>query len=152
QMPTVTVQATQDNQGYTATDSSLPKLTSPLLDTAQTINVVPKQLMEDQNATTMRDALRNVPGISLAAGEAGAQGDNLTIRGFTARSDFYLDGMRDFGSYYRDPFDLDAIEVLKGPDSLLFGRGSTGGVVNQVSKQPELYNYTRGTATVGTDD
>ena len=56
-----------------------------------------------------------MPGISLAAGEAGAQGDNLTLRGFTARNDFYLDGMRDFGSYYRDPFNLEAIEVLKGP-------------------------------------
>ena len=94
--------------------------------------------MEDQGVTAVREALRNVPGISLAAGEAGAQGDSLTLRGFNARNDFYLDGMRDFGSYYRDPFNLNEIEVLKGPASILFGRGSTGGVINQVSKQPQL--------------
>ena len=92
--------------------------------------------MDDQGATTIRDALRNVPGISLAAGEGGAQGDSLTIRGFTARNDIYLDGMRDFGSYYRDPFYLEGIQVLKGPSSILFGRGSTGGVVEQDSKLP----------------
>ncbi len=61
-------------------------------------------MMDQQGITTLRDALRNVAGISLAAGEGGAQGDNLTIRGFTARNDLFIDGMRDFGSYYRDPF------------------------------------------------
>ena len=65
--------------------------------------------------TTLRDALRNVAGISLAAGEGGAQGDNLTIRGFTARNDLFIDGMRDFGSYYRDPFNTQEVEVLQGP-------------------------------------
>ncbi len=128
-----------------------PKLTEPILDTPQTINVVPRQLMDDQGATTMRDALRNVPGISLAAGEASAQGDSLTIRGFTARSDIYLDNMRDFGSYYRDPFFLDGIQVLKGPSSILFGRGSTGGIIEQDSKMPLLAPFTNGTAAVGTD-
>src|SRR6201747_1002816 len=111
--------------GYRATTPSLVRLTQPLLDTPQSINVIPQQLMQDQAVTSVRDAFRNVPGISLAAGEAGAQGDNLTIRGFTARNDFYLDGMRDFGSYYRDPFNLQEIEVFKGPSSVLFGRGST---------------------------
>ena len=86
--------------------------------------------------TTLRDALRNVAGISLAAGEGGAQGDNLTIRGFTARNDLFIDGMRDFGSYYRDPFNMQEVEVLQGPSSVTFGRGSTGGVVNQASKTP----------------
>ena len=85
---------------------------------------------------TLRDALRNVPGISLAAGEAGAQGDNLTIRGFTARNDIFLDGIRDFGSYYRDSFNYEQVEVLEGPAGVQFGRGSTGGVINQESKVP----------------
>ena len=71
--------------------------------------------MQEQGVTTLRDALRNVAGISLAAGEGGAQGDNLTIRGFTARNDLFIDGMRDFGSYYRDPFNTQEVEVLQGP-------------------------------------
>jgi catecholate siderophore receptor len=99
----------------------------------------------------MRDALRNVTGVSLAAGEGGSQGDNLTLRGFSARNDFYLDGMRDFGSYYRDPFYLESIEVLKGPGSILFGRGSTGGVIEQNSKLPTLDGFTAGSVVLGTD-
>ncbi|HEU5048243.1 MAG TPA: TonB-dependent siderophore receptor [Rickettsiales bacterium] len=151
QMPVVTVEGESGQQGYVTADPSLSKITSSVKDTPASITTVPKKLMDDQGVTTMRDALRNVPGISLAAGEGGAQGDNLTIRGFTARSDFYLDGMRDFGSYYRDPFNLESVEVLKGPDSLLFGRGSTGGVVNQVSKDPEHTNFNRGALAFGTD-
>src|SRR5580698_3999719 len=77
--------------GYRTPAPQLPKLSQPLLDTPQSVNVVPRQLMDDQGITATRDALRTVPGISLAAGEAGAQGDNLTLRGFTARNDFYLD-------------------------------------------------------------
>jgi catecholate siderophore receptor len=151
-LPTVTVESTRGNSdGYQVNTPSLQKLTSPLRDTPKTITSIPRQLLDDQGATTMRDALRNVPGISLAAGEGGAQGDNLTIRGFTARSDFFQDGMRDFGSYNRDPFNTENIEVMKGPDSLLFGRGSTGGVVNQANKQPELVSHNSATATFGSD-
>ena len=94
--------------------------------------------MAEQNTTTLRDALRNVAGISIAAGEGGAQGDNLTIRGFSARNDLYIDGMRDFGSYYRDPFNLEEVDVVQGPSAATFGRGSTGGVVNQATKMPTL--------------
>src|SRR6201998_4975701 len=92
--------------------------------------------MKNEAVSTLRDALRNVPGISLAAGEAGAQGDNLTIRGFTARNDIFLDGIRDFGSYYRDSFDYEQVDVLEGPAGIQFGRGSTGGAVHQESKVP----------------
>ena len=77
-------------------------------------------------------------GISLAAGEGSSQGDNLTIRGFTARNDMFIDGMRDFGSYYRDPFNHEEVQVLQGPSAMTFGRGSTGGVVNHVSKSPQM--------------
>jgi catecholate siderophore receptor len=123
----------------------------PLLDTPQAITVVSQQTLQEQGSTTLRDALRNAPGISLAAGEGGSQGDNLTIRGFTARNDIFLDGMRDFGSYYRDPFNYEQIEVLEGPSSVTFGRGSTGGVINQETKQPELHRFARLELDGGTD-
>src|SRR5258708_21201356 len=107
--------------------------------------------MKDQGVTTLRDAVRNVAGISLAAGEGGAQGDNLTIRGFSARNDLFIDGMRDFGSYYRDPFNLEEVEILQGPSSVTFGRGSTGGVVNQASNTPVLNQSISGGIFAGTD-
>ncbi len=96
------------------------------MDTPQTVVAVPQFILEDQQDTSLRDGLRNVPGISLAAGEGGSQGDNLTIRGFTARNDIFLDGIRDFGSYYRDAFDYESIDVLEGPAGVEFGRGVDG--------------------------
>jgi catecholate siderophore receptor len=129
-----------------------PKFTEPLRDIPQSIDVVPSEVMAEQGATTLRDAVRNVAGISLAAGEGGAQGDNLTIRGFTARNDIFIDGMRDFGSYYRDPFNQEQVQVLKGPSSVAFGRGTTGGVLNQATKAPARQSFVNGTANVGTDD
>ncbi|HVW76934.1 MAG TPA: TonB-dependent siderophore receptor [Alloacidobacterium sp.] len=130
---------------------ALNSIPTPLLDTAQSITAIPKDVLEQQGATTLRDALRNAPGISLAAGEGGSQGDNLTIRGFTARNDIFLDGMRDFGSYYRDPFNYDQIDVLEGPAGVQFGRGSTGGVVNQESKMPALRPFINMEGDFGTD-
>jgi len=134
-----------------ALEDGLAKFTEPLVYTPQSIDVVPQQVIQDQGATTLRDTLRNVAGISLAAGEGGAQGDNLTIRGFTARNDIFLDGMRDFGSYYRDPFDMQEVEVLQGPSSVTFGRGSTGGIVNQETKVPQRDRLIAGNLTFGTD-
>ncbi len=129
-----------------------PKYLAPLVDTPQSIDVIPARVLAEQGVTTLRDAVRNVAGISLAAGEGGSQGDNLTIRGFSARNDIFIDGMRDFGSYYRDPFNQDAVQVLKGPSSVTFGRGSTGGVVNQASKTPHLAAAMGGTVSVGSDE
>ena len=135
----------------TSVEVSLPKFTQPLVDTPQSIDIVPQHVIQDQGATTLRDTLRNVAGISIAAGEGGAQGDNLTIRGFTARNDIFLDGMRDFGSYYRDPFDMQEVAVLQGPSSVTFGRGSTGGIVNQETKVPQSDALFAGTVELGTD-
>ena len=135
----------------TSVELSLPKFTQPLVDTPQTIDIVPQHVIQDQGATTLRDTLRNVAGISIAAGEGGAQGDNLTVRGFTARNDIFLDGMRDFGSYYRDPFDMQEVAVLQGPSSVTFGRGSTGGIVNQETKAPQSGALFAGTVDLGTD-
>jgi catecholate siderophore receptor len=143
--------AVEVTESSSALTSSLSKFTEPLRDTAQTIAVINQEVMEEQGVTTLRDALRNVAGISIAAGEAGAQGDNLTIRGFSARNDLYIDGMRDFGSYYRDPFNLDSVEVVQGPASATFGRGSTGGAVNQATKAPALLRNIGGTLDAGTD-
>lgn len=131
--------------------TNLSHFTESLLDTPQTINVVPAAILHDQQNRTLTDAIRNVPGISIAAGESGAQGDNLTIRGFTARNDIFLDGIRDFGSYYRDSFNYDQVEVLEGPAGVQFGRGSTGGVINQESKVPAADKFLNVNAVVGTD-
>jgi catecholate siderophore receptor len=151
-LPQVSVDGAQSGQGgYQVNLPAFGKLTQPLVSTPHSIVEVPRQLLDDQGVTTMREALRNVPGVSLAAGEGGQQGDNLSIRGFNAQNDFYLDGVRDFGSYYRDPFNLQSIEVLQGPASTLFGRGSSGGAVNQVSKQPQIAPITQGSIGIGTD-
>ena len=130
---------------------AMSKFTEPLLDTPQTITVVPQFVLRDEQNRSLMDAVRNVPGISIAAGEAGAQGDNLTIRGFTARNDIFLDGIRDFGSYYRDSFNFEQVEVLEGPAGVQFGRGSTGGVINQESKAPAADQFVNVQAQFGTD-
>jgi catecholate siderophore receptor len=130
---------------------SMGKFTEPLIDTPQSISVVPQFVMKDEGVSTLRDTLRNVPGISLAAGEAGAQGDNLTIRGFTARNDIFLDGIRDFGSYYRDAFNYEQVEALEGPSGVQFGRGATGGVINQESKVPQMHEFLNVQTQFGTD-
>jgi catecholate siderophore receptor len=129
----------------------MAKFSEPLLETPQSVTVVPQFVVKDQGLSTLRDSLRNVPGISLAAGEAGAQGDNLTIRGFTARNDIFLDGIRDFGSYYRDSFNYEQVEALEGPAGIQFGRGSTGGVVNQESKVPAEEKFVDVQTQFGTD-
>ncbi|HEX3436185.1 MAG TPA: TonB-dependent receptor [Pseudacidobacterium sp.] len=140
------------NVSASVTDSiALATIPTPLIDTPQSITAVPKEVLSEQGNTTLRDALRNAPGISLAAGEGGSQGDNLTIRGFTARNDIFLDGMRDFGSYYRDSFNYEQVDVLEGPAGVSFGRGSTGGVVNQESKMPQLHPFINMEGDFGTD-
>jgi catecholate siderophore receptor len=136
----------------TARRSQLDKLPEEIRNTAQSIDVVPLEVMQQQGTTSLQQALRNVPGITLNAGEGGAHGDTINLRGFTASDDFFLDGLRDTGFYDRDPFNLDAIEVYKGPASTLFGRGSTGGVINQVSKTPQLYPIDEAMLTAGTSD
>ncbi|MCB1056784.1 MAG: TonB-dependent siderophore receptor [Acidobacteria bacterium] len=129
-----------------------PKYTEPLKDIPQSVTVIPQQLIEEQGATTLRDTLRNVTGISIQAGEGGVPaGDNLSIRGFNARTDLFIDGVRDVGGYSRDSFNLEQVEVVKGPASVYAGRGATGGSVNLVSKTPRLDAFGDATLGVGTD-
>ncbi len=132
-LPTVDVQA--EAEPYKA-DSALTKLPTALIDTPQTVVVVPAAVIREQNATTLRDALRNVSGITVTAGEGGRQGDSFVIRGFSAQSDTYRDGVRDLGWFTRDTFNLGGVETFFGPSSVLFGRGSTGGAINLVTKKP----------------
>lgn len=144
------VEVREQRPGYTVPSLGLSRLPEPIRDIPQSITVVPQELMQQQGVSSLQDALRNVTGISFQAGEGGgAQGDNLSLRGFNARNDFFLDGVRDQGSYFRDVFNTEAVEVLKGPSALYFGRGTTGGVINQVSKLPRLESFYGGTLSLG---
>ena len=120
-------------------------------DAPQSISIIPRDIIEKQAATTLNDVLRNVSGISMAAGEGGGgpAGDNLTLRGFGARNDIFVDGIRDFASYTRDTFNVEQVEVVKGPASAQTGRGSTGGYINLFSKQPKADAFATGTFGVG---
>ncbi|HEY1996610.1 TonB-dependent siderophore receptor [Paraburkholderia sp.] len=151
-LPTIAVsgQTTQDFQAETATVGA--KTPTALRDIPQTVTVINKAVLQSQGATSFQDALRNAPGITIGAAEGGQIGNNVNLRGFTAQNDIYLDGFRDRNQYYRDTFDLESIEVLYGPSSMLFGRGSTGGVINQVSKKANLTESGEVSATVGTND
>ena len=137
---------------YDTQTTTIGKTDTTVHDLPQTINIINSELMQAQGATSFADALRNVPGITIGGAEGGQIGNNINLRGFTARTDIYIDGFRDRGQYYRDTFDLESIEVLKGPSSMLFGRGSTGGIINQVTKEPVLHELDQITTTVGTDD
>lgn len=138
--------------GQGITETSSPKHTQPLLNTPQTITVVPSKVIEQRAATSLREVLRNVSGISLVAGEGGGQqGDNLRIRGFGAGTDLFVDGIRDVAQYSRDPFNIEAVEVSKGPASAYSGRGSTGGSINLVSKAPRLREFANASLLFGTD-
>ena len=120
-------------------------------DAPQSISIIPREIIEQQAATTLNDVLRNVSGISMAAGEGGGgpAGDNLTLRGFGARNDIFVDGIRDLASYTRDSFNIEQVEVVKGPASAQTGRGSTGGYINLFSKQPQLKTFVHGTVGLG---
>ena len=131
---------------------ALPLLTEPVMETPQTITLITEQVIQLAGRNDLREVLRLDPNISQHADEDSGQGDNVQIRGFSARFDLYRDGQLDIGQYYRDPFDLQTVEVLTGPSSVLFGRGSTGGAINDVSKAPTLDPHAAGSLSIGDDD
>ncbi|MCR5870715.1 MULTISPECIES: TonB-dependent receptor [unclassified Sphingomonas] len=139
---------------YLADRLSTPQHTQPLVDTPQTITVVEDDLMAEQGRRTLRDAMRNITGISFQAGEGNPPGgsDAFNVRGFSARDDVFVDGIRDPGNYFRDPFYAERIEVTKGPASAFAGRGNVGGTVNIVTRQPVLAGRISGELGVGTDN
>src|SRR3984957_12730431 len=128
------------------------KMADTELSTPQSVTGINSELITGQAATRLEDALRNVPGITLNAGEGAARGDTVNIRGFSAFNDFFIDGIRDAAVYTRDIFDADSVEVLEGPSAVLFGRGSTGGAINQVTKAPLLTPIENLTSLIGTND
>lgn len=115
--------------------SSGTKIETPLRDVPQSISVVNQELIRSQNALSLQDAVRNVSAVSIHLGEG--RRDQVFIRGFNALNDSYVDGVRDDAPYYRDLSSLDRIEVIKGPAAALYGRGSSGGIVNRILKKPE---------------
>lgn len=152
-LPTVKVEAAPVVPAYKTDTLSSPKYTAPLLDTPKTIAVIPSEVIEQSGAVSLAEALRATPGITMGSGEGGNPiGDNIYIRGFMSQSDTFVDGVRDSGSQSREVFNLEQVEVSKGPGSAYGGRGSAGGSVNLVSKAPKLEEFTRGSLGVGTDD
>lgn len=139
---------------YVSDTLSLPQNVLPIVDTPQSVTVVEDDLMSEQGRRTLRDAMRNITGISFQAGEGNPPGgsDAFNVRGFSARDDIFVDGIRDPGNYFRDPFYAERIEVTKGPASAFAGRGNVGGTVNIITRQPELENSLGAEAGIGTDD
>ncbi|MES2294243.1 MAG: TonB-dependent receptor [Pseudomonadota bacterium] len=135
----VTVSGDSEKNALTHTPPISTMPSTSIQDTPQSVSVVSGETMKQQATTTLGEALRNVPGITIAIGEGGTlAGDQFKINGFDAKDDVYLDGLRDFAAYTRDSFDYEEVQVLKGPSGLMFGRGTTGGAINTVSKSPFL--------------
>src|SRR5262245_14068269 len=132
-------------------DTGLSRLPGPIQSIPTTIDVIPGEIIKEQNALTLEQTLRNVPGITSSVGEGGGgvQGDQLRIRGCNAQNDIYADCLRDFGTYSRDTFNYQEVQVLLGPAGLTFGPGSVGGVVNVITKTPHLGNNYAFSATGG---
>ncbi len=142
-----------DEQGYKIDKTASPKYTAPLVDTPKSITILPAQVIQESGSTSFVEALRTIPGVTFGAGEGGnPQGDQPIIRGFNAQGSTYLDGIRSVGGQSREIFAIEQIEVVKGSDSTMGGRGGAGGSVNLVSKLPHLGNDGRLDLGYGTAD
>jgi len=137
-----------------ASGTGLGRLPGTLQDTPQTVNVVSQRELKEKGTNTLEQALRSVPGVTVAIGEGGGgmNGDQFRIRGFQAKGDMYVDGLRDFGVYVRDSFAFEQVEVFKGPTSESFGMGTTGGAINVTQKTAHLGDSYQFEASIGTDD
>jgi catecholate siderophore receptor len=152
ELPKISVDAAEDSLKTEVASS--PKYSQPLLDTPQTITVIPQAVIRDRAASTLRDVLRNSPGITFQAGEGGGglPGDqNFSMRGSSARNSLFIDGVRDVGSYTRDSFNLQQVEVVKGPTGTMAGRSATSGAINQVTKTPQLGDSQDYSLGIGSD-
>ncbi|MBC3884832.1 TonB-dependent receptor [Undibacterium griseum] len=134
-LPEVKVTGTAD-KGYTVNSSRTATKTDTLLrDTPQAVTVISKELIRDQSMQSLSDVIRYVPGIVAAQGEGNR--DTAVFRGNSSTGDFYVDGIRDDVQYYRDFYNIESVEALKGSNAMIFGRGGSGGVINRVTKQPD---------------
>lgn len=149
----VVIKAEREAPGYKPEHLSSIKFAQPLLDTAQSVTVVPKEVLGQQNAQNLQDVLKNVPGITFTSGEGNlGWGDMFTIRGFSSEQSLTVDGMRDAGMSSRnDTFNIEQVEVFKGTGSIESGTASVGGTVNLVSKEARLENFYNVSAGIGTD-
>lgn len=159
--PIATADVTQDATTLSAVDvhgqrvkrePKDPQFVAPLLDTPRSVTVIPQQIIEQTAATSLQDILRTSPGITFGAGEGGQPlADRPFIRGQASGNNIFVDGIRDTGGQQREVFNLEQVEVIKGPDSVYSGRGSGGGSINLGSKAPRLQNFIHGSAGIGTD-
>ncbi|MBO3275105.1 TonB-dependent receptor [Pseudomonas schmalbachii] len=151
-LESATVVGEQDPTTYNVEQSASKKYTAPLRETPKTVTVIPQQVIKDTGALSLADALRTTPGITFGAGEGGnPAGDRPFIRGFNAESDTFLDGMRDVASQTREVFNIEQIEVSKGPGGAFTGAGSTGGSLNLISKTAKQDNFNDAGFTYGSD-
>lgn len=140
QLGPVRVDGSAIDQGYVAKRStSATKTDTPLIDIPQSVSVVTRKEMADRGVSNLQDAVRYVPGVQFAQGEGNR--DAAVFRGVSTTSDFFLDGVRDDVEYFRDVYNIDRVEVLKGPNAMIFGRGATGGLINRITRQA---NWTDG--------
>ena len=143
----VTVTGEGDAGYRRASSTAASRHDTPLRDTPQAVSVVTGELLRDQDMRSMADVLRYMPGVGTAAGEGNR--DTAVMRGNSSTSDFYLDGMRDDVQYYRDFYNIERVEAIKGPNALVFGHGGGGGVINRSSKQPQWTDAGEATASLG---
>jgi catecholate siderophore receptor len=132
-LPSIQISATNTNR-YAATSTSTATKTNTLLrDVPQSITVITGDLIKDQSIRSLADAVRYVPGVGVSQGEGNR--DALVFRGNRSTGDFFIDGIRDDAEFYRDLYNIERVEVLKGANGMIFGRGGSGGVVNRVTKE-----------------
>ncbi|MDG3556427.1 TonB-dependent siderophore receptor [Acinetobacter bereziniae] len=151
-LPTIKAQATAE-QSLKVDQSANTKFVAPLLDTPKSVSVISKKLIEDTQVTTLADALRTVPGITLGAGEGGnPNGDRPFIRGYNSESSMYIDGVRNSTSQNREMFAVEQVEVTKGSASAMGGAGTSGGSINMISKVAKKGDFLEGSVAGGTDN
>ncbi|WP_426119805.1 TonB-dependent receptor [Pseudomonas sp. DSP3-2-2] len=142
----------EQDASYKTEESASRKYTAPLRETPKSVTVIPQQVIRDTAATSLADALRTTPGITFGAGEGGnPNADRPIIRGFNAESDVFIDGMRDVAAQSREIFNVESVEISKGPGSAFTGAGSTGGSLNLITKGAHLGNAYNGGYTFGSD-
>ena len=152
QLETIRAQA-ETEQTLKVDKSANSKFVAPLLDTPKSVSVISKQLIADTQVTTLSDALRTVPGITLGAGEGGnPNGDRPFIRGYNSESSMYVDGVRSATSQNREMFAVEQVEVTKGSASAMGGAGTTGGSINMISKVAKQGDFLEGSVGAGTDN
>ena len=142
-------EAPEGKDSLRTTTTSIGKGKQELRDIPQSVTVVTEKLIDDRNLDTLKEVLHNTAGVTFLAAEGGEE--DIRLRGFSLATtgDIFVDGMRDPAFYERDTFNSDRIELLRGSASMLFGRGSTGGAVNQVSKQPRAMDESEVSTTLG---